>query len=196
MIPPLIHPLTSHPLSHSYPHSHTLSPTLTPLSPILTYPLYLPHTPSTHLPPHSHPPPIYPPTPSLSPPPTYPHPLPGEPCEVRRGLVPKGSGAAVQLRTPSHQGDPPLLTPPPVFPSPLFPSPPHTHTHDIHPRTKDWGNEYDSGQRCRVCGKELSTLYQEEHQAKGWGLATDPVLNEALIRHRADESTFKFTSGA
>ena len=65
-----------------------------------------------------------------------------------------------------------------------------------HPRTKAWGNEYGNGERCRVCGKEVSNLFLEENQEKGWGLATDPALNEALIRHRADEATFKFTSGA
>ena len=65
-----------------------------------------------------------------------------------------------------------------------------------HRRTRYWGDEYGNGQRCLDCGKEVSELFKEEHQTKGWGSATDPRLNDALLKHRENEDGFRVTSNA
>ena len=65
-----------------------------------------------------------------------------------------------------------------------------------HLRSKHWGNEYGNGQKCLDCGKEISTIFNEDHQTKGWGSATDPWINDALKRHRENEESFRFESSA
>ena len=65
-----------------------------------------------------------------------------------------------------------------------------------HRRTRFWGDEYGNGQRCLECGKEISQLFKEENQVKGWGSATDPQLNAAVLRHRENEDGFRFSSNA
>lgn len=63
-----------------------------------------------------------------------------------------------------------------------------------HAKTKAWGDNYATGVRCTVCGKELSELHKEESQVLGYGSGADPTLYEAVKRHRENEMTFRFKS--
>ncbi len=63
-----------------------------------------------------------------------------------------------------------------------------------HAKTKAWGDNYGTGVRCTVCGKELSELHKEESQVLGYGSGADPALFEAVKRHRENEMTFRFKS--
>ena len=63
-----------------------------------------------------------------------------------------------------------------------------------HLRTKAWGDKYSTGVRCLHCQKELSELHKEESQVRGYGSGTDPLLYDAVKRHRENEMTFKFKS--
>ena len=59
------------------------------------------------------------------------------------------------------------------FPPDLFTKalPPKSYNCE-HLRTRYWGHEYGHGQKCLVCGKEISMIFQEDHQLKGWGTGT------------------------
>ncbi len=61
-----------------------------------------------------------------------------------------------------------------------------------HLKAKAWGSNYASGVRCNACGKELSTLYQEDSQLLGFGSGTDPWMVDAIQRHRHNEQSFRF----
>jgi hypothetical protein len=61
-----------------------------------------------------------------------------------------------------------------------------------HIRAKAWGNEYGMGVKCVTCGKELSLLFEEENQYKGYGSGTEAWMSEALTRHRGNEESFRF----
>jgi hypothetical protein len=63
-----------------------------------------------------------------------------------------------------------------------------------HLRTKCWGDLYSKGVKCLVCGKELSSLHEEESQRLGYGSGASRVLWEAVSRHREDEENFRFKS--
>jgi hypothetical protein len=58
------------------------------------------------------------------------------------------------------------------------------------------GDFYGKGVKCVACHKELTKIHLEESQYLGYGSGMDPALNEAVIRHRQNEATFKFTSSA
>lgn len=63
-----------------------------------------------------------------------------------------------------------------------------------HAKTKAWGDNYGTGVKCTVCGKELSELHKEESQVLGYGSGADPSLYEAVKRHRDNEMAFRFKS--
>ena len=63
-----------------------------------------------------------------------------------------------------------------------------------HLKSKAWGTLYGCGVRCTQCGKELTSLFKDESQVKGYGSGCDPGFNEALLRHRKDEAAFRFTN--
>ena len=65
-----------------------------------------------------------------------------------------------------------------------------------HLKSKAWGDAYTTGVRCVQCGKELTELFKEESQLLGYGSGCDPSFNEALIRHRKDEASFRFKSSS
>lgn len=60
-----------------------------------------------------------------------------------------------------------------------------------HRDVKSWGSLYDTGIKCKQCGKELSKSYLDPSQ----GVGADPVLNEDIRKHRAQVTggmAFKF----
>lgn len=61
-----------------------------------------------------------------------------------------------------------------------------------HLKTKMWGDNYGKGTRCMICMKELNKIEQEESQLLGYGSGADPVLCEAVKRHRDNEQSFRF----
>ena len=65
-----------------------------------------------------------------------------------------------------------------------------------HLKSKAWGDTYSNGVRCVYCGKELTELFKEESQLLGYGSGCDPNFNEALVRHRKDEASFRFKSSS
>jgi hypothetical protein len=62
----------------------------------------------------------------------------------------------------------------------------------MHTRTKNWGDKYGKGIRCKDCGKELSNIDEEASQMLGYGTGTPEELWEAITRHRDDEAAFRF----
>ena len=63
-----------------------------------------------------------------------------------------------------------------------------------HLKTKAWGDNYATGIRCVVCGKELTSLHEEESQVLGYGSGASKELYLDVKRHREDEQTFRFKS--
>ncbi|KAF0684644.1 Aste57867_23364 [Aphanomyces stellatus] len=61
-----------------------------------------------------------------------------------------------------------------------------------HRDLKSWGSKYDQGRRCKVCGKEVSHIFDEEDVARG----ADPALDRDVEKHRLNEVSFRFTNAA
>ena len=65
-----------------------------------------------------------------------------------------------------------------------------------HLRTKAWGDNYATGLKCVLCGKELTTMHEEESQLLGYGSGADPQLYLDVKRHRENEASFRFKNAA
>lgn len=63
-----------------------------------------------------------------------------------------------------------------------------------HLKTKAWGDNYATGIRCVICGKELTSLHEEESQILGYGSGASKELYLDVKRHREDEQSFRFKS--
>ena len=63
-----------------------------------------------------------------------------------------------------------------------------------HMRVRHWGDCYGKGQRCLDCGAELTKSESSQHI--GIGSGEDPALVVDVNKHRANESSFRFTDGA
>lgn len=64
-----------------------------------------------------------------------------------------------------------------------------------HREVKSWGSLYDTGIKCKQCGKELSKSYLDPSQ----GVGADPVLDGDVRKHRAQVTgghAFKFQNKA
>ncbi|TYZ65226.1 hypothetical protein PybrP1_012322 [[Pythium] brassicae (nom. inval.)] len=64
-----------------------------------------------------------------------------------------------------------------------------------HRDVKSWGSKYDTGMRCKQCGKEMAKSFDEPHHSRG----ADPALDadvQAQRGHEAGGPALRFTSSA
>jgi len=74
---------------------------------------------------------------------------------------------------------------------------PHATTFSCeHLRCRSWGDAYGKGVRCLDCGTEMSRSHESAKQQAGIGSGDNPALVDQVTRHRRNEASYRFRTGA